>query len=1323
MARKISPRSRQLARRPLMVESLEQRALLAVDIAMLKDINTEGHTLHSRVSNRPDNFAEVNGVLYYAVETPLEGTELWRSDGTATGTRLVQDLVPGRESAYPQALTNMNGDLYFFAADAEHKFALWKSQGTAETTVKVKDIAVPITSIVSFGLFDVQPINGTLFFAHESRVGNDSSTILWKSDGTEAGTEILKTFSSDSGQSYNTELTSLNDQLMFIADDGVHGRELWTSNGTSAGTLLVADVREGASSGFENYSDYGIREPRLLTANGQLYFVSAERKLWQSNGTSAGTKVVNTFANENIELSEVLEDTLYFIKHIPSKPGMEITTDQLWKTDGTVSGTMKLLDAPAIHRRGYPGNDFFYGMGGGVAMGGQLYFTVPRLKNNDLFGSALWTTDGTSAGTKLFYTPPELEPFNDLEPLGIVQGRELFHERDSSFFDGKIYHYDRTTNKFNSIRSLAPAETFIPLNGSLLFPAQTLNSIDYQLWRTDGTNTGTYQVAPEIQVPVNDSSHTENFLEVKEEVFFTALEPGFVYSEPGYVTTLWKTNTNDDSTERVTSDLQSKSLVNVNDTVYFNKYVKRTGQEFWKRSGLELWKTDGTPTGTVLVKDLSRDGDYGYIEHLTNVNGRLYFTVRTIVHNETELWTSDGTTQNTVLLKAGIKIGFHYSPLTVLEASQGMLYFAYEDENRLTKLWKSNGTAATTTLLKTFTPAESSGHFQFDFIEVAGATYFALNAFEQGVSLWKTDGTTAGTSQIKHFDRLDFESQNNFPIVLHNFRGELYFSAPENPEAQGLWKSDGTTEGTKLVFKTRDEDRDLAPSFVNSSETFYFSGARSLYRSDGTTAGTSRIPLANYPTKLFRLGDELYFGIGDSQELFHSDGTVEGTGPVQELAAFLPLWVGEFYTTEDSLYLSVNTFNNGIEPFRLTPTKPAPTSLVVSADQSLELRDTIGKEDRLSLSRVGQYLVVTDATSDPNNMIAADGIAGVLGNRTKRISIPIATIQSSGKPFRWNLGNENDYVAINTATSQLSPLPPTGWELDFAGGNDTFALVNNRTTNVWTFNGARSGNLTLGNLGFLKFQNLEQADGGAGSDLFRLTYPGRMELSTLRGRGGYDILAMQRDADFTLTNAHLAVAQGASSQTFSLQGIESARLTGGQSNNFLNARHFTGETLLNGGSGNDILWGGTGNDTLNGGAGNDWLSGGNGNDILRGNLGRDILVGGEGSDQLNDAARPYSADNDDILIGGTTDYDYKKSAITALVAGWGRDRGYFERFALLLAVGVGNQRQYKLTTTSVQDDNAVDMLFGGLGNDWFFASRTATHRDSLDVSGFEQQLG
>ncbi len=134
-------------------------------------------------------------------------------------------------------------------------------------------------------------------------------------------------------------LTNVAGTLYFAANDGTNGDELWRSDGTGAGTQLVKDIFPGASNSY----------PRFLTnLEGTLYFsaydVTNGRELWKSNGTEAGTLLVKdidstVYGSFPVNLTN-LDGTLYFIADVPFFPDNDgVKTKELWKSDGTGVGT------------------------------------------------------------------------------------------------------------------------------------------------------------------------------------------------------------------------------------------------------------------------------------------------------------------------------------------------------------------------------------------------------------------------------------------------------------------------------------------------------------------------------------------------------------------------------------------------------------------------------------------------------------------------------------------------------------------------------------------------------------------------------------------------------------------------------------------------------------------------------------------------------------------------------------------------------------------------------------------------------------------------
>jgi ELWxxDGT repeat protein len=201
---------------------------------MVKDILASANESAIRWDERMVN---VGGTLFFPANGG-QGFELWKSNGTRAGTAQVRDInplttcdesgsYPGSGSSpcssWPSGLTQVDGTLFFAANDGSHGWELWKSDGTEAGTVLVKDIW-PLEDRSSLDEYPrvMAGMNGLLFFA--ARDGREKE--LWQSDGTEAGTVLVRdinTFAS----SYPEELTPMEGTLFFRANDGWHGRELW----------------------------------------------------------------------------------------------------------------------------------------------------------------------------------------------------------------------------------------------------------------------------------------------------------------------------------------------------------------------------------------------------------------------------------------------------------------------------------------------------------------------------------------------------------------------------------------------------------------------------------------------------------------------------------------------------------------------------------------------------------------------------------------------------------------------------------------------------------------------------------------------------------------------------------------------------------------------------------------------------------------------------------------------------------------------------------------------------------------------------------------
>src|SRR5215212_1990218 len=318
--------------------------------------------------SEPNHLLDFNGKLVFAADHPDFGEELWISKGKARNTRLVRDIDPGPLVSNPVDLTETgssepdkqslakNKGIYFVPKTVKYGEEAWKTKGTKSSTRLVKDI---VPGPDSSGAEDFVPTTDpktTFFRAWDAHHGEE----LWKTDGTERGTKLIKDINRDSppgarcpqnqcgvpmGWSHPDTPTAMGKMLFFAADDGIHGVELWKSDGTTRGTTLVKDIntappaattkdcKSAKSCAGGSWADDMtlVGKTLYLTANDGTHGV----ELWKSDGTERGTKLVKDVNPSSESKASDISNLVAIGKTLFLAANEGTNGVELWKSDGT----------------------------------------------------------------------------------------------------------------------------------------------------------------------------------------------------------------------------------------------------------------------------------------------------------------------------------------------------------------------------------------------------------------------------------------------------------------------------------------------------------------------------------------------------------------------------------------------------------------------------------------------------------------------------------------------------------------------------------------------------------------------------------------------------------------------------------------------------------------------------------------------------------------------------------------------------------------------------------------------------------------------------
>jgi ELWxxDGT repeat protein len=708
--------------------------------------------------------------------------------------------------------------------------------------------------------------------------------------------------------------------------------------------------------------------------------------------------------------------------------------------------------------------------------------------------------------------------------------------------------------------------------------------------------------------------------------------------------------------------------------------------------GPELWKSDGTPEGTVLLKDVDAGPAGSEPGELVTIGGFTYFTADDFVHGR-ELWRTDGTRAGTVMVK-DLDPGEAASNPGHLAALNGSLLFdAFDGFSQ--KVWRTDGTAAGTVplmegWLSELTVAGNRGYFLGNQTNSNAQTLWQTDGTSEGTGragpepdydlantplyalgdkivfmeesqreVWKYDPATGSTTRIHDF-------ANNATVKPHGVVGSrllftVYPPSDENWDTRELWATDGTPGGMKKIWAGQEESSWFAEhEFARVGNQMFFSArdlevedGLALWKTDGTAAGTRLVKdesfvTPGYLTELTAVGGVLYFF--DNERLWRSDDTAAGTKLV---AGMRPMHSLDGAGGVELAEAGGRLYFVGFDSYRgydLWTQGPAPT------DKPRQLR-TI----RAPIYLKRGVLYVGGTSFNDKILINAAGTGASATITVAWNRLPAATFKASDvRAISVRTLEGDDIVRL---TGRLPQTTVDGGDDDdsLAGGDGPSLLVGGigddtlvgGTGHERLWGGHDDDSITggKGNDNLRGDAGNDYLEGGAGADAFS-------------GGDGDDLL------DYTDRTQNLSI---------SLDGVRNDGAAG--------ELDMIGDV--------ETVLGGWGNDSIIGSFRNDDLRGGGGHDTIRGNGGADTLDGADGDDAL------FGGDGDDVVMGGRgTDTLHGDLGNDGLGGGDGRD---------WILGGSGND-----TLSGNFDSDAPDELLGGKGRDSAYAD-TRDRRSQVEL--------
>ena len=694
-------------------------------------------------------------------------------------------------------------------------------------------------------------VNGarTLFVATTPEYGDEP----WVTDGTAAGTRLLADIEPGRGDGTPAGIrcaVPFGEGFLLLWPSGPattsssRALALWRSDGTPGGTAAVMPL--DAVGGCHMLALGG---RVLFTVTRAVAYNSWALELWASDGTANGTQRLASFAdrNERVLWLERAGDLVYFAP--PTGDGTD-----LWRSDGSAAGTNRVAAVDANPR--YPGARFLGGVGGVV-----LFEVTDRADANT---RRLWRSDGTEAGTYAIAQSP-------LGGLGSPTAwRDRLFAIDDRGVTDRVLVTDGTVDGTAQHTTALDLRALIPVGERLFLLGAAASAVRVSRWDDPDA-----EPAHVTDIPGAWAGHR-------------AVLPGmllFDITAPDGAAELWRSDGTADGTIRLARGRIGSAFPFPRVPPQPFTTLTAAGPRAYfaaddRHGEFELWSSDGSTVGTGLLANLAADdlvtddGTDGP-RRLAAVGGRLVFTAYDGARAY-HLWSSDGSAAGTAPLEGLAEPGASVLGFTGPAALADALYFGVSPLTGSKGVARTDGTSAGTRFVLPTAPDSVA--------QVLAAGDFLYAVVRDGRN---------GNSSICRLD--GHGSDAVCTPVVHGFRAlypfggrVLYVGSSAADETRQLWISDGTAAGTRMLRDLHTVDGGQGEQFATlGGEVFLLLFPRDagpmLWRSDGTETGTVLVRrLDSSASGLTATGDRVFFTAGNVGEvaIWTSDGTEAGTQPV-----------------------------------------------------------------------------------------------------------------------------------------------------------------------------------------------------------------------------------------------------------------------------------------------------------------------------------------------------------------------------------------------------------------------------------------------------------